>query len=125
MTFGRELLRGSLELMVLSELDDGDCYGYQILAALRERSDGRIDIKAGTLYPILHKLERQRSVKTRWEDSTGRDRKWYALTAKGRRQLERDAREWLDYAACVRGMLGRALSVDANPSATPAVDTET
>ena len=125
MTFGRELLRGSLELMVLSELKGGSRYGYQFLAALRERSDGRIDIKAGTLYPILHKLEKQRSVKTWWEDSTGRARKWYALTAKGRRQLERDAREWLDYAACVRGMLGRALSGDADPSATPAVDTET
>jgi len=110
--FARDLLRGSLDLMVLSELRAGDRYGYQVLAALRRRSDGRIDLKAGTLYPILHKLERAGCVRTWWDDSGGRDRKWYALTEKGQRRLERDAREWLDYAACVRAMLGPILGDD-------------
>lgn len=105
MTFARDLLRGSLELMVLSELSSGNAYGYQILTALRRRSAGRVDLKAGTLYPILHKLERAGCVRSWWEGTGGRDRKWYALTDKGRAQLQRDAREWLDYAACVRGML--------------------
>ena len=123
MAFSRELLRGSLELMVLAELNGQSRYGYQILAALREQSDGRVDLKAGTLYPILHKLEKQKSVRSWWEDSTGRDRKWYALTAKGKRRLECDAREWLDYTACVRDMLGRVLG-DKTQARKPALDAE-
>ncbi len=124
MAFSRELLRGSLELMVLAELNGQSRYGYQILAALREQSDGRVDLKAGTLYPILHKLEKQKNVRSWWDDSTGRDRKWYALTQKGTRRLEREAREWLDYTACVRDMLGRVLG-DASGRGKPAVDAET
>ena len=123
MAFSRELLRGSLELMVLAELNSQSRYGYQILAALREQSDGRVDLKAGTLYPILHKLEKRKSVRSWWENSTGRDRKWYALTAKGKRRLERGAREWLDYAACVREMLGRVLGEASGPG-KPAIETE-
>lgn len=103
--YGRELLRGSLELMVLSDLGRGERYGYQILTSLRERSDGRVDLKAGTLYPILHKLEREKCVRCRWDDSSGRDRKFYELTDIGRKRLEDDAREWLDYAACVKRFL--------------------
>lgn len=120
MAFGRDLLRGSLELMVLSELSSGSRYGYQILASLRRRSDGRIDLKAGTLYPILHKLEKGGSVRSWWDDSAGRDRKWYTLTDKGRNRLERDAREWMDYAACVRGILRPVLGHE-DPSPVPAV----
>lgn len=116
MTFDRELLRGSLELMILSELSAGERYGYQILAAWRDQTGGRVDLKAGTLYPLLHKLEDQGSVQSRWDDSTGRERKWYALTEKGRRRLVRDAREWMDYATCVRAMLNRVLS---GPNAAP------
>lgn len=116
MGFDRDLLRGSLELVILSELGAGERYGYQILAALRDQTGGRVDLKAGTLYPILHKLEDQGSVQSRWDDSSGRDRKWYALTDKGRGRLERDAREWLDYATCVRSMLSRVLGA---PSAAP------
>jgi PadR family transcriptional regulator PadR len=95
--------------MVLSDLKRGPRYGYQILSSLREKSAGRVDLKAGTLYPILHKLERDGCVRAWWEDSAGRDRKWYALTDKGVRQAESDARDWLDYAACVRGMLSEPL----------------
>ena len=115
MVFTRDLLRGSLDLMVLSELSGGDRYGYQILAALRDVSDGRISLKAGTLYPILHKLERAGCVRSWWDDSAGRDRKWYALTDKGRGRLECDAREWLDYVRCVRAMLGPVLGQESPP----------
>lgn len=115
MAFTRDLLRGSLDLMVLSELSAGERYGYQILAALRRQSEGRIDLKAGTLYPILHKLERNRCVRSWWDDSGSRDRKWYALTEKGRGQLEHQAREWLDYAACVRAMLRPVLGGEEPP----------
>lgn len=119
MAFARDLLRGSLELVVLSELNGGPRYGYQILAALRRQSGGRIDLKAGTLYPILHKLERDNCVRTWWEETGGRDRKWYALTEKGSARLAADAREWLDYATCVRDLLRPVLG-DAGAPPAPA-----
>ena len=97
--------------------------GIRSWGALREQSGGRVDLKAGTLYPILHKLEKQKSVRSWWDDSTGRDRKWYALTQKGKGRLECDAREWLDYSACVRDMLGRVLG-DKTQARKPALKTE-
>lgn len=109
MTFDRELLRGSLELIVLGELRRGAQYGYQILTSLTERSGGRVNLKAGTLYPILHKLEQEGCVRTWWDDSAGRDRKWYALTETGETRLQRNAREWIDYAATIRAMLAPLL----------------
>jgi PadR family transcriptional regulator, regulatory protein PadR len=105
----RELLRGSLELLVLSFVSGRECYGYEILAALREQSGGRVDLKAGTLYPILHKLEHEGNVTSRWEETGGRDRKWYSITQAGRLRLKSGARDWLDYAACVRAVLEPAL----------------
>jgi PadR family transcriptional regulator PadR len=109
--FTRDLLRGSLELMVLSDLGERNRYGYQILTSLRERSGGRVDLKAGTLYPILHKLEDDGAVRSWWDDSSGRDRKWYALTEKGQERLRCDAREWQSYSDCVQSMLRTGLSV--------------
>ena len=122
MAFTRDLLRGSLDLMVLSDLSGGSRYGYRILSSLRARSDGQVDLKAGTLYPILHKLERDGCVRCWWDDSSGRDRKWYALTDKGRRRLEADAREWHDYAACVRGILRPVGDAVNGGSAEPSPD---
>lgn len=109
MTFSRDLLRGSLDIVLLSELERSPRYGYQILQAIRVRSGGRIDLKAGTLYPLLHRLEGEGLVASRWEEAGGRERKWYELTERGRARLAKDAREWLDYAACIRNLLSPAL----------------
>lgn len=104
-TFDRELLRGSLDMLVLAQLSGGERYGYQILTALRDKSGGRVDLRAGTLYPILHKLEAAGCVTSRWDETSGRDRKWYALTERGRKQLASNAREWLDYAECLQRII--------------------
>ena len=109
MAFARDLLRGSLDLLVLSDLNADDRYGYQILTSLRDQSDGHVDLKAGTLYPILHKLEEDGCVRSWWDDSTGRERKWYALTDKGRARLRTDARTWQSYSDCVQTMIRNAL----------------
>jgi PadR family transcriptional regulator, regulatory protein PadR len=106
--FGRELVRGSLDLMVLSVLAGGKKYGYLIQKEVREASAARVDLAAGTLYPLLHKLEDEGLVKSSWDTSTGRERKWYELTAAGRRRLSAQAQEWADYAACIRQLLAVA-----------------
>ena len=100
--FQRELLRGSLDLMVLSVLADGSKYGYLIQKHIGETSADRVKLQAGTLYPLLHRLEGDGVIRSRWESKTGRRRKWYELTAAGRRRLRAQATEWDQYAACVR-----------------------
>lgn len=102
-----ELMRGSLEQMVLSVLSDGSKYGYLIQQRLKkDSSDELVDLKAGTLYPILHKLETKKLVRSRWDDSTGRRRKWYDLTAAGKKQLKVRVDEWQAYVECLRQVLG-------------------
>lgn len=103
--FERELLRGSLDLMVLSVLAGGKKYGYLIQKQLRETSGQRVNLQAGTLYPILHRLEEDQLIRSSWDESAGRKRKWYELTAAGQKRLKAQAAQWLDYAECVRRLL--------------------
>jgi PadR family transcriptional regulator, regulatory protein PadR len=105
MEFGRDLLRGSLDLMVLSVLAEESLYGYLIQQRLREASGNMVRIQAGTLYPILHRLEASGAIRSCWDATTGRDRKWYEITAKGRRLLQHEADEWHRYVDCVRKLL--------------------
>ena len=107
-----DLLRGNLELMILSTLADGAKYGYLIQQRLGDASRGHVSVQAGTLYPILHKLEEERLVKCRWEDSTGRQRKWYELTAKGEKRLHHRAGQWQKLAATLQELLIPVLGSD-------------
>jgi PadR family transcriptional regulator PadR len=102
---GNDLVRGSLDLMVLSVLVDGPKYGYLIQQRLDDASGGAVRVAAGSLYPLLHRLEADKLLKSRVERSTGRERKWYELTAAGRRRLEKQAQEWNRLAACLGELL--------------------
>ena len=107
--FQRDLLRGSLDLMVLSVLAaGGKKYGYLIQKEVREASGARVELPAGTLYPLLHRLEDDGLIRSSWDGSTGRDRKWYDLTAAGKKRLSAQAQEWADYAECIRQLLAVA-----------------
>jgi PadR family transcriptional regulator len=110
MSLSPELLRGSLDLMVLSVLADGWKYGYLIQQQLKAGSGDLVNIQAGTLYPVLHRLEKDKYVKARWEQTTGRPRKWYELTAAGRRQLGKRAEAWREYVECVQSLLAPAVA---------------
>jgi transcriptional regulator len=103
--FQRDLLRGSLDMMVLSVLADGAQYGYVIQKRIQQASTGQVRLPAGTLYPLLHRLEADKLIRSRWDDSTGRKRKWYELTAAGRRRLENQAAVWGRYVDCVKSLL--------------------
>jgi DNA-binding PadR family transcriptional regulator len=100
-----ELMRGSLDLLVLSVLAGGPKYGYLVLKQLREASRGLVEAQAGTVYPLLHRLESEHLISSRWDNSTGRRRKWYELTNKGRKRLSQQTREWHEYAECIRSLL--------------------
>lgn len=104
-----ELMRGSLDLLVLSALREGPKYGYLIQQTLRQGSSARVQLLPGSMYPILHRLEADKLVKAKWDDTTGRRRKWYELTAAGRRQLTHRATQWRDYVECLKGLLAPVL----------------
>ncbi len=114
---GPELLRGSLDLMVLSVLAEDRQYGYLIQKRVREASGDRVKLPAGTLYPLLHRLEADKLIRAKWDATTGRKRKWYELTAAGRRRLLRQADEWRHLADCIGQLLRPVL--DNAPMANP------
>ena len=114
--FSPELMRGSLDLMILSVLADGEKYGYALQESLKDATRGMVNLKAGTLYPLLHRLEGDKLIKAKWEDATGRRRKWYELTAKGKRRLSQQAQQWYEYADCVTRMLSAVPDVAPKPA---------
>jgi PadR family transcriptional regulator len=114
--FSSELMRGSLDLMVLSVLADGPKYGYLIQQRLREASRDMARVQAGTLYPLLHRLEADKLIKSRWEAGTGRRRKWYELSGPGRARLKQQARQWEEYAECLRALLAPVLQPPGQPA---------
>jgi DNA-binding PadR family transcriptional regulator len=90
MKLQKELVAASSVPLVLSILTEGDSYGYAIIQRVKELSGGKIEWTDGMLYPVLHWLEDQALVESRWEDSeTGRKRKYYALKSAGRKALRR------------------------------------
>ncbi len=107
MKIEKSLLSGSTPMLVLSLLSDGDKYGYEMVEALAQRSDDTFLLKEGTLYPLLHSLEKEKLVCSYPQIApNGRERKYYRLTASGRKQLEYKQEQWLLFSEKVNGVLG-------------------
>ena len=101
------LVAGTLELLVLDVLARGDNYGYQIAQIVLSRSQGLFDVKEGSLYPALHRIERRKWIKGYWvQPDQGRRRKYYALTAEGRKARKVKRNEWSQFSKAVSGVLG-------------------
>ena len=95
MEISKDLIAASSTPIVLAILADADSYGYAIIQRVREVSGGRMEWTDGMLYPVLHRLERLGHVEARWERATsGRRRKYYRLTSRGRAQLAEERRQW-------------------------------
>ncbi len=91
----KELVAASSRPMVLSILAGGESYGYEIIKQVKLLSGGQLVWSEGMLYPVLHRLERDGLIAGRWElTEEGRRRKYYRLTARGKRQLTRDRESW-------------------------------
>jgi len=103
----RDLIRGSLVLMVLSLLVEGARHGYAIQRGIREACGHTI--QAGTLYPLLHQLEADGLLRASWDRSTKRPRKVYSITAAGRRRLRSDAKDWHALLERLQGLIEPAV----------------
>src|SRR5260221_2299042 len=93
--------RGQLDLLLLGAVSAGPAHGYRVIERLREQSDGAFDLREGTVYPALHRLERDGLLESRWEDDVRRRRRVYSLTSQGRGALELQRLAWSAVAGAV------------------------
>jgi PadR family transcriptional regulator PadR len=94
----RELIKGSFDSLILCLIDQQPMYGYQIIKELEKRSQGYFRFKEGTLYPALHRLEKADLILGKWQTlPSGRQRRYYHITAKGLHSLETKRSQWLDF----------------------------
>lgn len=91
--------------MVLSVLSEKPKYGYLIQQDIAVASRDKVKLPPGTLYPLLHKLEAQKLIRSKWDADTGRKRKWYELTAKGSKRLKAQIEQWQEYVECVTSVV--------------------
>ncbi len=101
-----ELFQGTLDMLALQALAREPMHGYAIAQVLRSRSGEVFNVETGSLYPALHRLERQKWVKSEWRLSEARQRaKYYQLTALGKKQLASDHQRWLQLVRAIGAVM--------------------
>ena len=105
----KSLVSGSMALLILKLLEDGDKYGYQMASELKARSEDVFHLKAGTLYPILHALEADGSIESYEQPggaaTAGKPRRYYRITRAGRGALEAQQTEWRRVSRAINAVL--------------------
>lgn len=97
-----DLPKGNTSMLVLSVLSEKEMYGYQIIQELQVRSDNVFSLKEGTLYPLLHSMEKSKFLETFWEQTeSGRKRKYYRITKLGRKELASQLAQWDTFSEAV------------------------
>ena len=101
-----DTLYGTMNLLVLQALRDGPLHGLGVSRRIESSTNGLLRVEEGALYPALHRLERDRLLEGEWgRTDENRRAKFYKLTRKGRRHLEREAARWARHAEAVAGLL--------------------
>ncbi len=96
--FDRELKKGSAELLILSLVENRPRHGYEISKLIEERSDGVLKFNVASFYPLLYRLEKRGFLEGRWVEKTGqRRRRYYRVTAQGRKVLKEQRSTWLEF----------------------------
>lgn len=106
MVVSKNLVSGSMTMLLLKLLSEQDMYGYEMISVLRERSENVFELKAGTLYPMLHSLEEKNLLEAYEQEALGKVRKYYSITKEGRKLLQEKETEWREYSQAVTGVLG-------------------
>lgn len=93
-----ELKRGSTEMLILALVEDRPRHGYEIAKLIEQRSEGKLQFHAASLYPLLYRLEKRGLINGRWVEKPGqRRRRFYRLTAKGQKMLAAQRQTWRDF----------------------------
>src|ERR1043166_8293230 len=106
-SFDRELKKGSAELLVLSLVEDRQRHGYEISKLIESRSEGTLRFNVASLYPMLYRMEKRGWIQGRWVDKAGqRRRRYYRLTAPGRKVLRAQRTHWQSFVAAINQIAG-------------------
>lgn len=100
-----QALKGHLDLLVLAVLATGPCHGYGVIERLRVRSGDALDLPEGTVYPVLHRLEDAGLLASEWSTESGRRRRTYRLSERGRAALNQERSLWDGFTAAVGSVL--------------------
>ena len=91
----KDLIAASLAPLVLMILAESENYGYELIQQLKNRSEGKLNIAEGTLYPVLKKMETKKWISGKWKTAeSGKNRRYYAITKKGKDQLSEQVQQW-------------------------------
>lgn len=105
MAVDRSLTSGSMTMLLLKLLSEKDMYGYEMIDTLRKQSQNVFELKAGTLYPLLHNLEEKSLLNSYESEVLGKIRKYYSITKSGRKLLKSKEEEWKEYVSAVTHVL--------------------
>lgn len=106
MAVEKSLISGSMAMLLLSLLEEKDMYGYEMIESLRAKSENVFELKAGTLYPLLHGLEEKHFLTVYEQEAGGKTRKYYSITKEGKKALRQKKEEWSTYADAVGKVIG-------------------
>ena len=107
--FRPELKRGSMEMLILSTLEDRARHGYEIGKLIESRSDGRLEFLVSSLYSVLYRMEHKGWIRGRWVEKKGERRRcYYSLTAEGEKVLARQRQEWEAFTGAVKDVMGES-----------------
>ncbi len=101
MSVDKALVSGSMAMLLLKLLSEKDMYGYEMIDTLRKRSQNVFELKAGSMYPLLHSLEEKNFLTSYEEAVSGKMRKYYSITGEGKKMLGKKEEEWKEYSQAV------------------------
>lgn len=100
-----DAVRGHLDGLLLAVLEAGPLHGYAIIAAVQQRSGGALELRTGTMYPALNRLERVGLLRSSWQSVGERRRRCYELTEAGRRGLAEERTAWREFTSAIGSVL--------------------
>ena len=110
------MLKGHLDMIVLAALAGGPAHGYAVIQEIRRRSAGAFDLPEGTVYPVLHRLEKNGLLASRWATGdSGKKRRVYTLTRSGQKALAGHRATWRRFSEAIGGLFGEKQYVAARP----------
>lgn len=106
MSMDKNLVTGSTTMLILKLIENKDMYGYEMIEELLKKSNDTFSLKAGTLYPLLHRLEEKEMLESYEQNAdSGRVRKYYSITKKGKGMLTEKQKEWKSYVTAINQVL--------------------
>lgn len=105
--YEQQMKKGILDMLILKLLMQEEKYGYRLIQELKTKSEGRITLKEGTLYPALYRLEEEGWIKSRWSEATEKEgaKKYYGITPQGEQALAELKTTWNEFSLCVKRIM--------------------